>query len=447
MTKKFFVKTYGCQMNKHDSEKIAGLLLSEGYEPSEGIKDADIVVFNTCCVRESAEAKLYGNVNSLRVAKCQRPDLIIAIGGCLAQKEGVNLQEKMPHVDVVFGTHNFANLPNLIKSAGQGQKICEILQASPGVIKNPSIQRENSTKAWVTISTGCNNFCSYCIVPYVRGRETSRPFEDIVAEVEQLADEGFLEITLLGQNVNSYGRDLYGKLRFAELLRTSNKINGIERIRFTSPHPRDFGMDVVLAVAECEKVCEHVHLPLQAGSNKVLKDMRRGYTKKDYLEIVEAIYKTIPECSITTDVMVGFPGETEADFSDTLDVIKQARFDNAFMFIYSPRKGTKAAEMKNQTPEEVKMDRFNRLLEAQNKNCIENNRLLVGKEIEVLVEGASKKDKNALMGRTRANKVVNFSGPPSLIDELARVKIKEARSWSLVGEFDGIHKRRITCQL
>ncbi len=434
MTKKFFVVTYGCQMNKHDSEKIVGVLLAHGYECAKEMEKANIVIFNTCCVRKSAEDKLYGNVNSLKTIKDKNKDLIIAVGGCLAQKEGSDLQMKMPHVDIIFGTHNIANLPNLIESAKGGRRVTEILKVPSSKIKDLPVRRENPVRAWVTISTGCNNFCSYCIVPYARGRETSRPFEDIVLEVEKLADEGTLEITLLGQNVNSYGMDLYGKLHFAKLLRRLNEIDGLERIRFMSPHPRDFGRDVVLASAECDKVCEHIHLPLQAGSDRVLKKMKRGYTKKDYLALVENIYKMVPGCSITTDVIVGFPGETEEDFSNTLDVVRRAKYDNAFMFVYSPREGTEAAKMKNRVPKEIKMDRFARLLEVQNRNSLQGNLCLVDNEVEVLVEGESKKNKDVMMGRTRTNKVVNFPGSTSLINTFARVKIKEARSWSLKGE-------------
>ncbi|MDO8885424.1 tRNA (N6-isopentenyl adenosine(37)-C2)-methylthiotransferase MiaB [Candidatus Oleimmundimicrobium sp.] len=434
MNKKFFIVTYGCQMNKHDSEKIAGLLLSCGYKWAKDINDADIVVFNTCCVRKSAEDRLFGVVGSLKSLKEKKKELIIAVGGCVAQKEGVNLQKILPHVDVVFGTHNIASLPNLIEKAKNKKVVCEILRAPRDELKIFPIERKNLVRTWVSISTGCNNFCSYCIVPYVRGREMSRPFEDIVFEVEKLADEGFLEITLLGQNVNSYGRDIYNKLRFAELLKRLNKIEGIKRIRFISSHPRDFNNDVILALAEREKVCEHVHLPIQAGSDNVLKAMGRGYTKESYLNLVEEIYEIVPSCSITTDIMVGFPGEKEEDFLDTLDVVKQAKFDNAFTFIYSPREGTKAAEMKNQITDEVKMDRFNRLLEVQNRNSLKCNLSFVGDEVEVLVEGLSKKNGDVLTGRTRTNKVINFLGRPSLINKLVRVKIKEARSWSLKGE-------------
>jgi len=444
---KFFVVTYGCQMNKHDSEKIIGLLLSQGYKRAETMEGADIIIFNTCCVRGSAEDRLFGNINSLKLIKDKRQDLIIAVGGCVAQKEGSKLQRKMSHVDVVFGTHNIASLPTLIKEAQKGKIACEVLKSPRDEIKALPVERDNSVRAWVNISTGCNNFCSYCIVPYVRGRETSRSFEDIVAEVKMLASEGFLEVTLLGQNVNSYGRDLYGEIRFAELLRQLNEIDGIERIRFTSSHPRDFNGDIVLALAECEKVCEHVHLPLQAGSDNVLKTMRRGYTKEGYLDLVKKIYEAVPNCSITTDIIVGFPGETEEDFLDTLDVVKQARFDNAFTFAYSPREGTRAFEMENQISKKVKMDNFKRLLEVQNKNSLKNNLVLMEKELEVLVESPSKKKADVLTGRTRTNKVVNFPGPHSLINRLARVKIKEVRSWSLNGELKEVCERESICRL
>ncbi|MEW6189788.1 MAG: tRNA (N6-isopentenyl adenosine(37)-C2)-methylthiotransferase MiaB [Actinomycetota bacterium] len=431
---KFLVKTFGCQMNKHDSERIAGMLVQEGYEPARRVEEADIIIFNTCCVRKHAEDRLYGQVGALKSLKRKKPNLIIAVGGCLAQKDGREIQERATHVDLVFGTHNLSSLPNLIRQVRENSaKICEIWK-EPKILptKLPSL-REHRYFTWVTITIGCNNFCSYCIVPYVRGREISRPMQDIHSEVRKLAQEGVIEITLLGQNVNSYGRDLYGKGQFSTLLRELDKIPGIKRIRFTTSHPRDLSDEIIKAVAECDKVCEHFHLPVQAGSDRILKLMNRGYTKDRYLEMVRKIRETIPECSITTDIMVGFPGETEEDFQETLDLVEKARFDQAFTFIYSPRPGTPAAEIEVQIPQEVKLERFKKLVLLQSQICLEQNRKLMGKTLEIFVEGPSKKEKNILTGRTRTNKVVNFQGPRELINKMVDVVIVEAHTWYLMG--------------
>ncbi len=431
---KFLVKTFGCQMNKHDSERIAGMLIQEGYEPARSAEEADIIIFNTCCVRKHAEDRLYGQVGALKSLKRRKLNLIIAVGGCLAQKDGGEIQERATHVDLVFGTYNLSSLPNLIRRVrGDSAKICEIWK-EPKILPTelPSL-REHKYFAWITVTIGCNNFCSYCIVPYVRGREISRPMQDIYSEVRKLAQEGVIEITLLGQNVNSYGRDLYGKSQFSTLLRELDKIQGIKRIRFTTSHPRDLSGEIIKAVAECDKVCEHFHLPVQAGSDRILKLMNRGYTKDRYLEMVQKVRETTPECSITTDIIVGFPGETEEDFQETLDLVEKARFDQAFTFIYSPRSGTQAAEIEVQVPQEVKIERFKKLVSLQSQICLEQNRKLVGKTLEIFVEGPSKKEKNILTGRTRTNKVVNFQGPRELINKMANVVIAEAHTWYLVG--------------
>jgi len=422
-------------MNKHDSERMAGLLSTHGYEQTSDMASAEIVIFNTCAVRGHAEDRFFGNLNNLRREKRERPNMIIAVGGCIAQKERDFIFEKAPHVDVVFGTHNMANLASLIESVELSrQAVCEIsdkIEVMPTSL--PSV-REHAYHAWVPIIIGCNNFCTYCIVPYTRGREVSRPVDDITSEVKSLVADGVQEITLLGQNVNSYGRDIYGESRFAALLRALDKVEGLRRIRFTTSHPKDLSDDTIDAIASGEKICEHIHLPVQAGSNKVLKAMNRKYTKESYLETVNRIYDAIPGVSLTTDIMVGFPSETEEDFLDTLDIVEKARYDSAFTFIFSPRDGTLAAKMENQIPASVKSDRFDRLVELQNRISLEKNIKLVGRDIEVFVEGISKKNKDVLTGRTRTNKIVNFVGPEYLIHKEAMVKIKEAHTWYLVGE-------------
>jgi len=422
-------------MNKHDSERMAGILTSRGYAPADSPDNAEILIFNTCTVREGAEDRFFGNLNNLRTRKKKDPNLIIAVGGCVAQKERELVFEKAPHVDIVFGTHNMPNLGHMVESVDSGRKaICDIadqIEIMPTTV--PSV-REEAHHAWIPIIIGCNNFCSYCIVPHTRGREKSREMPDIISEVEKLVTEGVIEITLLGQNVNSYGRDLYGKSEFARLLSELNGINGIHRIRFTTSHPKDLTDDIIEAVAGGEKVCEHIHLPVQAGSNNVLKVMNRKYTKEKYLGTVDKIYKAIPGVSLTTDIMVGFPGETEEDFLHTLDVVEKARYDSAFTFIFSPREGTPAARMRDQVPAPVKAGRFDRLVKLQNEISLEKNMELAGRDIEVFVEGVSKKNGEVLTARTRTNKVVNFAGSKDLIHSEAIVRIAEAHTWSMIGE-------------
>jgi tRNA-2-methylthio-N6-dimethylallyladenosine synthase len=421
-------------MNKHDSEKIAGLLVANGFKVATSKEEADIIVYNTCTVRQHAENRLVGNVASLKALKRKRPEVIIAIGGCFAQQEQEKIFEKLPHVDIVFGTKSIPHLPELIKKVYTGkQHICLADMDGSAINSLPRLRQEKH-HGWVSITTGCNNFCSYCIVPYVRGREISRSLEEIVAEVKQLVADGVIEVTLLGQNVNSYGADLYGESQFANLLRRLNEIKGLQRIRFTTSHPKDLSMEIIKAVAECERVCEHIHLPVQAGSTRVLKAMNRKYTKEQYLELIAQLYENIPGVSITTDIMVGFPGETEKDFEDTLEVVREARFDSAFTFIYSPRRGTLAARMPDQIPREVKIERFNQLVKLQNSITLEKNQALIGEIVEILVEGESKKDKSMLTGRTRTNKVVNFPYQPGLLHSIVKTRIKEAHTWSLTGE-------------
>lgn len=430
---KFHIVTFGCQMNKHDSERMAGLLSKAGYSWTDEVKAADLVVFNTCTVRQHAEDRLIGNVAALKSVKASRPGMTIAVGGCVAQKEKDHLLNALPHVDVIFGTHNYANLPALVEKAKASAKpVCELLEDKDGLPEDLPSLREEAHHAWISIITGCDNFCTYCIVPHVRGRESSRPVEEIGAEIKRLVREGVIEVTLLGQNVNSYGRDIYGEPRFAYLLEAINEIEGLERIRFTTSHPKDISDKTIAALARLDKVCEHLHLPVQAGSTRVLKTMNRRYEKEDYLELVDEVYETVPGIALTTDIMVGFPGETDEDFEDTLDVVSKARFDSAFTFIYSTREGTEAAKMEGQIPSEVKAARFERLVELQNRISLEKNQALVGSVMPAFVEGESKKG-GLLTARTRTNKVVNIPGGTELTHKTVDVLIEEARTHFLMG--------------
>ncbi|MDI6799253.1 MAG: tRNA (N6-isopentenyl adenosine(37)-C2)-methylthiotransferase MiaB [Actinomycetota bacterium] len=431
--KTFYIKTFGCQMNLHDSEKISTILSLSGFTRTNRPSHADLIIYNTCCVRENAENKFYGQVQTLKMLKESRPGLKIAIGGCLAQSEGERILSKFDHVDLVFGTGNYMDILSLLSEVehlGQGLAKTDVSSAQSDVL---ATDRENQKKSWVTISTGCNNFCTYCIVPYVRGPEISRPMDEIISEVKRLAEEGVLEITLLGQNVNSYGSDLYDGPRFHELLERLDVISGIRRIRFTTSHPKDFDDHIIKAMSGSKKICKHIHLPLQSGSDRILMMMGRRYLRGDYLKIIESINSNLPGCNITTDIMVGFPGEGEDDFLETLELVERARFGNAFTFIYSPRKGTKAFDMEVNSTDEVVLDRFNRLLNLQNDMGLQLNEMMVGDSFEVLVDGFSKKDGAILTGRTACNRVVNFPGPSDLINQFTRVKIEEARSWSLKG--------------
>ena len=437
------VRTFGCQMNKHDSERITGLLIAMGMtEAAEGVTP-DVVVFNTCCVREKADERLYGQVSSLKAAKTAGLGTIIAVGGCIGQRDGAKLLSQLPHVDVVFGTHNIARLPELLTAAAeQRDAVVEILEAGEGDFTSdlPTL-REHAWHAWVPIAVGCNNFCTYCIVPYVRGRERSRTFEDVVAEVGRLVQDGVVEVTLLGQNVNSYGRDLYGQPRFAELLR-SVAATGIERIRFTTSHPKDLSDETIAAMAETQQVCRHLHLPVQSGSNRVLGAMNRHYTAESYLALVERLYAAMPDLSLTTDLIVGFPGEDESDFEGTVRVVEAARFDQAFTFIYSVREGTPAATMPLQVPRDEVQERFDRLVTAIQSAALSKNLPLVGTTQRLLVEGASKRDPRVLLGRTGGNKVVHAPCPPDmepadLAGRFVDVEIQEAQTWFLLGALRG----------
>ncbi len=431
------ITTYGCQMNVHDSEKLRGMLNYMGYADTENKENADLIIYNTCCVREHAEERVYGNVGALYSLKQERPDLIIGICGCMMQQEGMaeNVARRFPFVDIIFGTHNLHSFPELLLKALQSNNtVVEILNDDRNIVEGVPINRAKGVSAWVTIMYGCNNFCSYCIVPHVRGREKSRSREDILSEIRDIARNGYKEITLLGQNVNSYGKDLHGNYLFSDLLVDIDKIEGIDRVRFMTSHPKDLSDELIKAMASCKKVCEHLHLPVQSGSNNILSKMNRKYTREQYLDLIARVRKSVPDIAITTDIIVGFPGETEQDFQDTLDLVRTVKFDSAFTFMYSPRQGTRAAKMKDQIDKDVKKQRLNELLEVQNFITGQKNSVFKNRIVEVLVEGTSKNDPNCLSGRTRTNKLVNFKGSPELIGKLAHVKVTNPKCWTLEGE-------------
>ena len=432
----YHLRTFGCQMNVHDSEGIAGLLEADGMIAASEPDRADLVVFNTCCIRENADDKLYGSLGMLKQVKDRRPGMMIAVGGCLAQKDREQVQQKAPWVDVVFGTHNLDRVVSLLDYAEEWGPVTEILEESEAVAVVPA-KREVAHSAWVTIMIGCNNSCTFCIVPSVRGSEISRRPGDLVREVRGLAEDGVVEVTLLGQNVNSYGRDLeLGGHRplFADLLRRVGEVEGISRIRYTSPHPKDFREDVALAMAETPAVCEQLHMPLQSGSDRILAAMHRGYNAERFLAKIELARHHIPGLALSTDIIVGFPGETEEDFQATLDVVAEARFDSAFTFIYSPRPGTAAADMTEAFVDpDVVGDRYQRLVELQTSLSLEANEQLVGSTLEVLVEGLSKTNDEMASGRTRTNKLVHFPGSTRRPGTFADVRIDRATPHYLVG--------------
>ena len=459
---KYHILTMGCQLNENDSEKICGMAEKMGYTKTDNIMEADLVIYNTCCVRENAEERLFGKLGEVKKLKEAR-GTIIAIGGCMMQeKHIVDKIKKSYKYDVIFGTHTLHRFPeDLYNAIIENKKITDILDIDGEIIEGLPIKRDDNIRASVTIMNGCNNFCTYCIVPYVRGRERSRAPEDILNEVRKLAQGGYKEITLLGQNVNSYMRVEREKLKqsikdesdnvekssnagqrnsineidsFAKLLRAVNEIPGIEKIRFISPHPKDFTDDVIEAIRDCSKVSKFIHLPLQSGSTEVLKVMNRVYTKEQYLELVEKMKKKIPNVKFSTDIIVGFPGETEEDFEDTLDVVRKVKFEQIFMFIYSRRVGTPADKMENQIPDEIKHKRFDRLKALYEEILKENNREYIGKVEQILIEGYSKTNKELLTGRTDTNKVVVLEGDGSLIGKVIPVKIVSEHMWYLKGE-------------
>jgi tRNA-2-methylthio-N6-dimethylallyladenosine synthase len=430
----YFIRTFGCQMNEHDSERLAGMLEAEGYAPAPNPEDAAVVVFNTCCIRENADQRLYGNLGHMKAVKDARNgDLRIVVAGCLAQKDKHTIQERAPYVDVVLGTHNLASLPRLLELSQDGPAF-EILEQTEVFPSALPARRTSSWHAWVSISIGCNNSCTFCIVPAVRGREVSRRLGEIVDEVEGLVAEGVVEVTLLGQNVNSYGRDLDGRPLFSKLLYALDDVEGLERVRFTSPHPKDFRADSVAAMAECKTVCEHIHLPVQAGSDRVLKRMKRAYTKKKYLEKVSLVRAAIPDVAVTTDIIVGFPGETEEDFEETLDLVESANYDAAYTFQYSARPMTAAAELDDHLPKEVVQARFERLVDLQERISLERNQRMLDRVEEVIVEGVSRKDPSRLTGRTRTNKLVHFESDSANEGSFRTVRITGAHPHYLDGE-------------
>ncbi|HEV2779440.1 MAG TPA: tRNA (N6-isopentenyl adenosine(37)-C2)-methylthiotransferase MiaB [Actinophytocola sp.] len=407
------VRTYGCQMNVHDSERLAGLLEAAGYRKAAEGSDADVVVFNTCAVRENADNRLYGNLGHLRPTKNAHPGMQIAVGGCLAQKDRGEIVRRAPWVDVVFGTHNLGSLPVLLDRARHNRRaeveILESLEVFPSTLP---ARRDSAHSGWVSISVGCNNTCTFCIVPSLRGKEKDRRPGEILAEVSALVAEGVLEVTLLGQNVNSYGVEFGDRFAFGKLLRACGELDGLERVRFTSPHPRDFTDDVIAAMAETPNVCHQLHMPLQSGSDRVLAAMRRSYRSQRYLGILEKVRAAMPDAAITTDIIVGFPGETEEDFAATLEVVRAARFAGAFTFQYSKRPGTPAASLDGQVPKEIVQERFDRLVALQDELAWEQNRALVGRTVEVLVstgEGRKDADTHRMSGRARDGRLVHFT--------------------------------------
>ena len=439
---KYIILTMGCQLNENDSEKLSGMIEKMGYTNTENIEEADLIVFNTCCVRENAEDKLFGKLGEAKKIKEKR-GTIIAIGGCMMQEKHIvdKLQKSYPFFDIVFGTHTLHKFPqDLYNVILNKKRIEDIIDIDGEIIEGLPIKRNDNIKASVTIMYGCNNFCSYCIVPYVRGRERSRKPEDIINEVRELADKGYKEITLLGQNVNSYMRNEVLEnenekiTSFAKLLYAVNEIKGIERIRFISPHPKDFTEDVIDAIKKCDKVCKLIHLPLQSGNSRVLKEMNRKYTKQQYLELVEKMKKEIPNLTLSTDIIVGFPGETDEEFEDTLDVVKKVNFEQVYMFIYSRRVGTPADRMQNQVPEEQKHIRFEKLKKLVEEQIEEKNKKYINTIQKVLVEGKSKNNEDTLTGRTDSNKVVIFKGNDNLIGQIINLKIVSEHMWYLKGE-------------
>ena len=458
MTRKYLIRTFGCQMNVHDSERLAGLLEADGMEAVDDVEDADVVVLNTCCIRENADNKLYGTLGHLKSLKDRKPGMQIAVAGCLAQKDRDIVQKRAPQVDAVFGTHNVGRAAELLhEAADTGSPVMEILDetaldedgAFPSALP---VRRELPYTAWVSIQIGCDNSCAFCIVPAVRGKEISRPFEMIVEEVQGLAEAGTVELTLLGQNVNSYGRDLTRRRPlFAELLRAVGEVDGIRRVRFTSPHPKDLRPETIAAMAESPAACEHLHLPLQSGSDRILAAMHRGYTAARYLERLAAARAAIPDLAVTTDVIVGFPGETDDDFERTLEVVAEGAYDSAYTFVFSPRPGTEAAGMADRfVAPEVIAERFERLKIVLERSALARHQARIGRVEDVLIEGPSKKDPAIATGRTRQNKLVHFpvEGPVPAAGTFADVRVTGSAAHFLRGELIGItarprHKTRI----
>lgn len=435
--KKFLIRTYGCQMNTHDSENMAGLLLEMGFEATEETNDADVILLNTCAIRENAENKVFGEIGHLKPLKLEKPELIIGVCGCMSQEENVvnRIMQKHNHIDLIFGTHNIHRLPELLNDAILGKEmVIEVWSKEGDIVENMPRSRQGKTLAWVNIMYGCDKFCTYCIVPYTRGKERSRRPEDIIAEVRDLARQGYKEITLLGQNVNAYGKDFtdidYG---LGQLMDEIHKID-IPRVRFTTSHPRDFDDHLISVLSKGGNLVEHIHLPVQHGSSEILKLMARKYTRESYIELAHKIKMAIPNASFTTDIIVGFPNETEEQFEETLSLMREIEFDSAYTYLYSPREGTPAAKMEDNVPLEVKKERLSRLNALVNEISAKKNLGYQDQVVEVLVEGESKKNPEVLAGRTRTNRMVNFKAPKSVIGTIVYVKVTEAKTWSLNGE-------------
>ena len=434
--KTYYVKTYGCQMNVHDSENIKAILEEMGFKESSSMEQADLILLNTCAIRENAHNKVFGMIGRLKHMKEDRPDLITGVCGCMAQEEVVvnEILNKFKFLDLVFGTHNIDELPEILDKAMHKDKIYVDVKSIEGdIIEDIPVKRDSKYKAWVNIMYGCDKFCTYCIVPYTRGKQRSRRFGDIIREVKRLKDSGYKEVTLLGQNVNAYGKDLGLELDMGDLLEEVAK-TGIERVRFVTSHPWDFTDKMIEVIGKYPNIMPYIHLPLQSGSDRILKLMGRRYTKKSYLELFNKIKKTAPNASITTDIIVGFPGESEDDFLDTLDVVNTCKYDSAFTFIFSPREGTPAAKMEDDTPLEVKEERLHRLNELVNKYALEANQKYLGKVVPVLLENVSEKDDSMLAGYTDTMKLVNVKASKDMLGKIVLVKITDVKTWSMDGE-------------
>lgn len=429
-----YLLVYGCQMNQSDAERMMGQLRTIGYEQTDSMNDADLILINTCCVRETAEDRVYGKIGEIKHLKRQNPELIFGITGCMAQKEGDALIKRAPHIDFVLGTNKVHELTHIVKEIQQEHgHLVDVQLGETELPDDVPVARGGKLSAWVPIMYGCNNFCTYCIVPYVRGRERSRLPEDVVKEVEQAVADGYEEVTLLGQNVNSYGKD-HKQADFADLLKMVDEVPGIRRVRFMTSHPKDLSDKVIAAIRDGRHLCEHIHLPVQYGSNHILKAMNRVYTVESYRELVGRIRKEIPNVSLTTDLIVGFPGETDEDFREMLDFLREIRYDSAYTFIYSKRSGTPAATMEHQVEESVKKERLNELMAVQNEISLEINQKLLGKTMEIMVEGPSKNDASVWMGRTRTNKIVLFPHDGEQAGAFIDVKITHPQTWVLKGE-------------
>ncbi len=437
-TPKALVETYGCQQNENDSERIRGMLDEMGFSFTESEDEADFILYNTCAVREGAEMRVLGNIGALKRVKEKRPELIVGICGCMMQQESMSkrIKSKFKHVTVVFGTHSLYTFPEIMyRAVCENERVIHRVESEGRLAEDIPVYRKNSASAWVSIMYGCNNFCSYCIVPYVRGRERSREPEDVIREIKALAKSGVKEITLLGQNVNSYGKDLDKDIDFADLLLMADKVDGIKRIRFVTSHPKDMTDKLIETLPKVLKLCSQIHLPFQAGSNEILKKMNRGYTKEEYLKLAKKIRNVMPDASFTTDIIVGFPGESEEDFYETIDVIKKVRFDSVYSFIYSKRGGTPAAKMENQVPDDIKHKHFDILLDVQNRISREINETYKDKIAEIMVEGLSKNNDQMMCGRTSGGKIVNFPKNDALKNgDFVNIKITKISTWSLMGE-------------